>query len=195
MNTCQYTKIRFNWLQHTYLCIERFLDKAFSSDSACRGQVYDRASSISGHLNGAYAQIQEKFPSALYISALPSPLHQTLLTKCFCKVRVSALHQTLLASLSEMRYCNGVVSAYSFLSQAVILCEAIVEISRPVARGGVRWVRTNPLFRLWKYNKVMFTRIDYIVSYDVDLSGRWTSNVAHGHVTSTTCIKISKRKW
>ena len=42
-------------------------------------------------------------------------------------------------------------------------------------------------------NKVMFTRIDYIVSYDVDLSGRWTSNVDHGHVTST--IKISKKKW
>ena len=42
-------------------------------------------------------------------------------------------------------------------------------------------------------NKVIFTRINYIVSYDIDLSGRWTSNVDHGHVTST--IKISKRKW
>ena len=39
--------------------------------------------------------------------------------------------------------------------------------------------------------KVMFTHIGYIVSYDIDLSGRWTSSVDHGHVTST--IKISKR--
>ena len=43
-----------------------------------------------------------------------------------------------------------------------------------------------PPFQIVKNkNKVMFTLINYIVSYDVDLSGRWTSIVDHGHVTSS----------
>lgn len=38
--------------------------------SQCRGQAYDGASSMSGHLNGVAAQIQKEFPSALYVHCL-----------------------------------------------------------------------------------------------------------------------------
>ena len=48
----------------------------------------------------------------------------------------------------------------------------------------------NSLFRLWKI-RIIFTRIDHIVSYDVDLSGQWTSNIDHGHVTN---YKITKEE-
>ena len=66
-------------------------------------------------------------------------------------------------------------------------------ICRPVARGGSLGSDEPPFQIVKNKNKVLFTRIDYIVSYNVDLSGRWTSNVDHGHVAST--IKILKRKW
>ena len=38
--------------------------------SQCRGQAYDGASNMSGHLNGVAAQIQKEFQSALYVHCL-----------------------------------------------------------------------------------------------------------------------------
>ena len=61
----------------------------------------------------------------------------------------------------------------------------IITASRPVARGGSLGSDELPFQIVKIKNKVMFTSIDYIVLYDVDLSGWWTSNVHHRHVTST----------
>ena len=38
--------------------------------SQCRGQAYNEASNMSGHLHGVAAQIQENVPSALYVHCL-----------------------------------------------------------------------------------------------------------------------------
>ena len=38
--------------------------------SKCRGQAYDRASNMSGHINGVVTQIQKQEPSVVYVHCL-----------------------------------------------------------------------------------------------------------------------------
>ena len=57
-------------------------------------------------------------------------------------------------------------------------------MSRPVARGSLLDLDEPPFQIVKNKNKVMLTRIDYIVSYNINLSGQWTSNIDHGHVAS-----------
>ena len=45
----------------------------------CRGQAYDRASNMSGHIRGVAAQIQREEPSA---PSLFGSLHKSLFTNC-----------------------------------------------------------------------------------------------------------------
>ena len=127
--------------------------------SQCRGQAYDGASSMSGHLNGVAARIQQDVPSALFVHCLAHctnlclqsvgrlclPIRDAidLVMELSKLIRYSpkrtALFETLQSQLANhspslkplcpTRWTVRTGAIQSVLSNYSVLCEALVQIN------------------------------------------------------------------
>ena len=127
--------------------------------SQCRGQAYDGASSMSGHLNGVAAQIQKEFPSALYVHCLAHctnlclqsvgrqciPIRDALdlVMELSQLIRYSPKRSTLfenlqsqlspqspsLKALCPTRWTVRTAAISSVIENYAVLCEALAEIN------------------------------------------------------------------
>ena len=76
--------------------------------SQCRGQAYDGASNMSGHISGVAAQIKEIKPTAIYVHCLA---HSTNLSSNSRKEDFSYPR--------GFRPCNGAKSIYTIFSKTI----------------------------------------------------------------------------